>query len=285
MGMGRTWGRLYSGTRNHRKIKILAQRHPVLWMAWYVLLEMSFEIDDDGWIYVSPDIPYSFKELAKELRIRREDHLKNLCTTLEELGMIAVSDRGIQILSYSERNFETDSSTPRVQKYRERQKEETLPKRFCNGDETEARNAPRTDTETETEQNRKKSTRAESASGTLPESPGPEKPLPSDDGLPAKPPGGGNGVRSRCNYRLDDFEKFYQDYPKKTARKRAEERWRTKIKQGRLPPLGTLLSALEKHKNSRQWRENIIPHPATWLSEERWNDLLETEVDPWNAIH
>ena len=154
--MGRTWGRLYSGTRNHRKIKILAQRHPVLWMAWYVLLEMSFEIDDDGWIYVSPDIPYSFKELAKELRIRREDHLKNLCTTLEELGMIAVSDRGIQILSYSERNFETDSSTPRVQKYRERQKEETLPKRFCNGDETETRNAPRTDTETETEQNRKK---------------------------------------------------------------------------------------------------------------------------------
>jgi hypothetical protein len=134
--MGRLWGRLYAGTRNHRKIKILAQRLPSLWTYWYVLIDLAIEVNDHGWIHISPGIPYSYKELAKELRIRRVDHAKTLCRTLEELKMITISDKGILLNSFSERNFESDISTPRVQKYREKQKaaskKETDTKRFKN---------------------------------------------------------------------------------------------------------------------------------------------------------
>lgn len=86
--MGRLWGRLYAGTRNHRKIKILAERLPSLWTYWYVLIDLAIEVNDHGWIQISHGIPYSYKELAKELRIRRVDHAKTLCRTLEELKMI-----------------------------------------------------------------------------------------------------------------------------------------------------------------------------------------------------
>jgi len=139
--VGRLWGRLYAGTRNHRKIKILAERLPSLWTYWYVLIDLAIEVDDGGWVYVSPGIPYTFKELAKELRIRRADHAETLCRTLEEIKMITISDKGILLNSFSERNFESDISTPRVQKYREQQKEtkqkETAVKRFGNVSETD----------------------------------------------------------------------------------------------------------------------------------------------------
>ena len=146
--MSRPWGRLYGGTHNHRKIKILAQRLPALWPWWYVLIDLAIEVDDGGWIYVSPEVPYTFQELAKELRIRREDHVKTLCKTLEELKLITISDKGILMNSFSERNFDSDNSTPRVQKYREKQKaikkDETPMKRFGNVSETDQN---RTDTE------------------------------------------------------------------------------------------------------------------------------------------
>ncbi|MFA4904688.1 MAG: phage replisome organizer N-terminal domain-containing protein [Desulfobaccales bacterium] len=146
--MGRLWGRLYAGTRNHRKIKILAERLPSLWTYWYVLIDLAIEVNDHGWIHISPGIPYSYKELAKELRIRRVDHAKTLCRTLEELRMITIADKGILLNSFSERNFESDFSTPRVRKYREKQKEatknETDMKRFGNAKETDQN---RTDTD------------------------------------------------------------------------------------------------------------------------------------------
>jgi hypothetical protein len=146
--MGRLWGRLYAGTRNHRKIKILAERLPSLWTYWYVLIDLAIEVNDHGWIHISPGIPYSYKELAKELRIRRVDHAKILCRTLEELKMITISDKGILLNSFSERNFESDISTPRVRKYREKKKEATKiqadMKRFSNVTETDQN---RTDTE------------------------------------------------------------------------------------------------------------------------------------------
>jgi len=151
--MGKPWGRLYGGTRNHRKIKILAERLPNLWTYWYVLIDLAIEIDDEGWIYVSPGVPYTMKELAKELRLYRESQVITLTDTLHKLGMITLCDKGLLLNSFAERNFISDNSTPRVQKYREKQKantpKETDTKRFSNVSETPQ---SRTDTETDTEQ-------------------------------------------------------------------------------------------------------------------------------------
>ena len=66
-----------------------------------------------------------------------------------------------------------------------------------------------------------------------------------------------------------EFESFYQAYPRKTAKVEAYEAWK---KSKRRPELPVLITAIEKQKQSKQWREEIIPHPATWINQERWND-------------
>ena len=42
-------------------------------------------------------------------------------------------------------------------------------------------------------------------------------------------------------------------------------------------PLETLVTAVERQKCSDQWTQNngqFIPHPATWLNQGRWDDVL-----------
>lgn len=154
--MGRTWGRLYAGTRNHRKIRILRQRHPTMWFAWYVMIELAIECDDDGWIYVAPDRPYTWKELAQEIGTGRADTTERFVRTLIELGLASYTEgKGIRLPSYSERNYESDFSAVRTRKYRERKKLEgadvTSQERHSDVTVT-----PQSRDRTETEQNRTK---------------------------------------------------------------------------------------------------------------------------------
>jgi len=68
-----------------------------------------------------------------------------------------------------------------------------------------------------------------------------------------------------------DFEIFWKEYPKKANKKKARERF-LKLKSELLP---VILEALKKHKSTSAWQENsgqFIPHPATWLNGERWED-------------
>ena len=73
------------------------------------------------------------------------------------------------------------------------------------------------------------------------------------------------------------FREFYLAYPRKTQPTRAEAVWQSLLGKGILPPMRTLLAALEAQKNSQQWQKEggrFIPAPAKWLSEHRWNDKL-----------
>ena len=139
--MSRTWGRLYAGTRNHRKIKILREQFPNHWTSWYVLIELAIECDDEGWVYVAPSIPFSLKQIAKEVGIVRLTTTERFLNALVSLQLITINDQGILINSFAERNFESDISTPRVKKYREKRKatpsESDEVKRFSNVSETD----------------------------------------------------------------------------------------------------------------------------------------------------
>jgi hypothetical protein len=73
------------------------------------------------------------------------------------------------------------------------------------------------------------------------------------------------------------FDEFWDAYPRKQAKKDARKAWQTTAK-GR-PELPELLSVLEKHKQSRQWRDSVIPLPATWLRGERWGDEMQAAPD------
>jgi len=70
------------------------------------------------------------------------------------------------------------------------------------------------------------------------------------------------------NAYTQDFETFWQAYPRKVGKGAAYARWRAKK-----PDINSVLSALNVQKQCEQWEDiTLIPHPATWLSQERWED-------------
>lgn len=77
----------------------------------------------------------------------------------------------------------------------------------------------------------------------------------------------------------NDFQKFWEAYPKKIGKIKAEEAWRKR--NGQRPPLEAVLSKIAELKNSDQWKKDngqYIPHPATWLNRGGWSDEVKTDV-------
>lgn len=69
------------------------------------------------------------------------------------------------------------------------------------------------------------------------------------------------------------FEQFWQAYPRKVGKGNARQAW-AKIKMTD-DLFDTILNAVEQQKQWEQWqRDNgqYIPHPATWLNGQRWED-------------
>jgi hypothetical protein len=70
------------------------------------------------------------------------------------------------------------------------------------------------------------------------------------------------------------FAEFWAAYPRKVGKRNAERAWASAAKRG-MPPLPELLAKLEALKASPQWRKDggqFIPHPATWLNRDGWDD-------------
>lgn len=107
---------------------------------------------------------------------------------------------------------------------------------------------------------------------------------PANDAIPShtsqqRCPGGGGGYFSAD----EDFEKFFAAYPRKEAKGLARDVWRKLSRYKRLPPLSTLLTAVERFQRTEKWqRENgrFIPQLSNWLRGERWDDPLPEEAAP-----
>ena len=68
-----------------------------------------------------------------------------------------------------------------------------------------------------------------------------------------------------------NFEIFWKKYPKKIGKKQAFLKFK-KIKID----FNLILKSLENHKRTEQWSNiKYIPHPTTWLNQERYNDEIE----------
>ncbi len=70
------------------------------------------------------------------------------------------------------------------------------------------------------------------------------------------------------------FERFWQEYPRKIARKDAEKAW-SKIPTHKQVDV---MNAIRNHVTS--WKQQgterqFIPYPATWLRGARWEDEIE----------
>jgi hypothetical protein len=75
---------------------------------------------------------------------------------------------------------------------------------------------------------------------------------------------------------LNSFHIFWGAYPKKVGKPKAEKSW-WKINPDQ-ELMVTILEKIEVYKQTSQWKKDngeFIPHPATWLNQERWNDEIK----------
>jgi hypothetical protein len=71
------------------------------------------------------------------------------------------------------------------------------------------------------------------------------------------------------------WDEFWKAYPRKTAKQVALKAW----KRVKADEISALMAALEVHKGSEQWTRGVIPHPATWLHQRRWEDETVSTLD------
>ena len=91
---------------------------------------------------------------------------------------------------------------------------------------------------------------------------------------PYSPPQGDESKGASVKDQLAErFDRFWQTYPRKIGKGAARRTW-AKIK----PPeelTSRIIAAVQEQKQSPDWiKDNgqYIPHPATWLNQERWDD-------------
>lgn len=92
--------------------------------------------------------------------------------------------------------------------------------------------------------------------------------------IPPLPPTGGDGVDPDPKSKTSsDFSTFWSAYPRKVAKASAMRAF-TRIRPDD-EKLARMLSALDRQKRSEAWSKDggqFIPHAATWLRGERWED-------------
>lgn len=71
------------------------------------------------------------------------------------------------------------------------------------------------------------------------------------------------------------FEEFWNAYPRKVNKPRALRAWRSTAEAR--PDTASLLAAIDAFRNSAAWagdESQFIPHPASWLTGHRWDEVL-----------
>jgi hypothetical protein len=77
----------------------------------------------------------------------------------------------------------------------------------------------------------------------------------------------------------DGFAEFWKAYPRKVGKGAAQRAW-NKIKS-KADTLQAILKAIAWQRTADQWTKNggqFIPHPSTWLNEQRWLDEAPAQV-------
>ena len=85
-------------------------------------------------------------------------------------------------------------------------------------------------------------------------------------------------ILAQSNKDLDTkFDDFYASYPRKTARGAAKVSWRKACKG---VDADVIISQAALFAASVEGKEKkFIPHPATWLNQERWDDEVFAQAD------
>ena len=93
------------------------------------------------------------------------------------------------------------------------------------------------------------------------------------------------GLTPTLNHTLNPmFEQFWTAYPRKIGKKSALKAFN---KATDMPDIKVVINTIEAQKQSKQWqaeRGKFIPHPATWLNQGRWDDVMEVKQEHRSMI-
>lgn len=88
---------------------------------------------------------------------------------------------------------------------------------------------------------------------------------------------------------MTDFDQFWAIWPRKVAKAEARKAWAQTEKIR--PSLHEIIAAIKAQSQTEQWMRGngqFIPHAATWLRGERWEDEVEVKLPgvvnekPWH---
>lgn len=81
----------------------------------------------------------------------------------------------------------------------------------------------------------------------------------------------------------EGFSSFWDIYPRKENKKKAEQVWRT---HQLYRYADTIIADVEARKvKHRPWLEGFIPHATTYLNGERWNDAIDESTRTGNGTN
>lgn len=157
------WYRFYNETLSDKKIKRVCrdtgQCKALVIGAWATILALASESPERGLLLISDDIELTAEEIRDEtgLDIPTFDAL---IAGFKQYGMLKITDGCWEISNWHKRQFQSDNSTERVRRHRQKvavtetsrgnasgNNDETLPKRFSNVIDTDTEE----DTDTEAE--------------------------------------------------------------------------------------------------------------------------------------
>jgi len=69
-----------------------------------------------------------------------------------------------------------------------------------------------------------------------------------------------------------EFDTFWQTYPRRIARSKAQTSWNTNVRKKDIQPLMDGLNQWIKQWRKEGIEPQFIPYPATWLNQKRWQD-------------
>src|SRR5690625_1493386 len=79
----------------------------------------------------------------------------------------------------------------------------------------------------------------------------------------------------------DLFDDFWTSYPRKVGKKPARQKWRSKKLHEKPELAREIIADVERRSaGDEQWQDaRYIPHPSTYLHQERWHDEILPEAD------
>jgi len=142
------WFRFYSEAVRDTKLRRIARKTDRPFAetvgTWAIILSFASESPKRGTLLLSDGNPVDPDDISDVAGCNADETLQQL----QSNGMITVTDGIICVSAWNKRQYESDNSTPRVNKFRDKRRNvaETLHERYSNADVT----PPESDTESET---------------------------------------------------------------------------------------------------------------------------------------